>query len=86
MDQGGLTSLIDFAAIPAVYFMMGLNPAADVFFFFAFITLLFALVLLSASQASANTFVSMEVAQAVLGLLIPLMFLASGPLAYAVGV
>ena len=60
------------------YFMIGLAPSAPIFFTHYFATYVLALVLVSFGQAVAATMPSFDTAQAVVGILAPILFLFGG--------
>jgi ABC-type multidrug transport system permease subunit len=64
--------------VPVIYFMVGFNATAPAFFFYLFVVWVFTIVFVSLGQFAAAYFSSIDVAQAVVGLVIPILFLFGG--------
>ena len=69
---------IDLLVITPLYFMVGFNPDPAVFFFYMFVVWLVSVVFTSIGQAVAASLATADVAQAVVGLVIPILFLMGG--------
>ncbi|RYY30949.1 ABC transporter permease, partial [archaeon] len=70
--------LVCLTSIPIIYFMVGFNPDGGAFFFYALVTFIFSVVFTSIAQFSSALMPSIQIAQAVIGLIIPLLFLFGG--------
>jgi ABC-type multidrug transport system ATPase subunit/ABC-type multidrug transport system permease subunit len=70
--------LLVFLIVTGFYFMVGFNPKPGYFFFYIFLVSILAYVFICMGQWAAAYFPTAEVAQAVIGLVIPLAFLFGG--------
>jgi ABC-type multidrug transport system ATPase subunit/ABC-type multidrug transport system permease subunit len=72
------TAIVILTCVPIVYFMTGFTPTASAFFSYALVTYVFTYTLLSLGMAAAAFFSTVDVAQAVVGFVLPLMFVFGG--------
>ena len=70
--------LLIFLIVTGFYFMVGFNPKPGYFFFYIFLVSILGYVFISMGQWAAAFFSTAEVAQAIIGLVIPLAFLFGG--------
>ena len=70
--------LLIFLIVTGFYFMVGFNPKPGYFFFYIFLVSVLSYVFISMGQWAAAYFSTAEVAQAIIGLVIPLAFLFGG--------
>jgi ABC-type multidrug transport system ATPase subunit len=71
-------ALIVLTCVPVVYFMCGFAPNAAAFFFYCFVTFIFTVAFVSIAQAAAAFFSTIMTAQAVVSILMPVLFLFGG--------
>ena len=71
-------TIMVFVAVPPIYFMVGLNATAAAFFFYIFVVFLITLAFTSLGMLAAAYFSSADVAQSVVGAIIPLFFAFGG--------
>ena len=71
-------ALMVMCVIPIIYYMVGFNSDSAAFWFYAFVSWVFCLVFVSIAQVVAAVMPSVNVAQAVVGLVIPILFLFGG--------
>ena len=72
------TLLVVACVVPPVYFMVGLNPAPDVFFFYLFVVVVFAYMLTSLGHAVVAVVPTADTAVSLVSAVIPVFFLFGG--------
>lgn len=66
--------------VPIVYFMVGFRASADAYFFYVLTVYILCVLMTSLGQLAAACIATADVAQAVVGFVIPLLFVFGGAL------